>query len=178
MNMLYVSERDLLSLSEIVNDEGLSRGPIVSVLPRSLVTCIIRLRDTINTDLQHFHHRNQAVSSMSPSNHETLDDHSYQNIEDEVLELEQKLERAKARLKARDNVPNGKAHEPHMSNSGCPRNIKQAATASITSNDSPSPFPNAQINAQDTDTDPILQQPQRYTQQRTSSSSSPTPPSH
>ncbi|KAK7749947.1 hypothetical protein SLS53_000529 [Cytospora paraplurivora] len=68
---------------------------------------------------------------MSPSDHETFDGQSHQVIEDEVLELEQKLEQAKARLKARDDVPNGKAHEPHMSNVRSPHNTKHAANASI-----------------------------------------------
>lgn len=51
---------------------------------------------------------------MSSTNHEVLNGESNGTIEDEIHELEQQLERAKARLKARGAISNGKAHdEPH-----------------------------------------------------------------
>ncbi|ROW15411.1 hypothetical protein VPNG_02386 [Cytospora leucostoma] len=66
---------------------------------------------------------------MSSSDHGTFTGQSDHDIKDEILELEQKLKRAKARLRGRGQVANGKAHnEPQMSKAGSPQHIKQAAT--------------------------------------------------
>lgn len=71
---------------------------------------------------------------MSSTNYEALNGESNGAIEDEIHELEQKLERAKARLKATGCVPNGKGHdEPHVES---PQVITQVH-ASMTKGESP-----------------------------------------